>query len=84
METKGLDLLREALRLSPEDRAQMAVELIASIDGAPDADAEAAWAKEIERRASRAISGISQGSDWETVRARIERKALSDAQTPPD
>ena len=65
-------LLAEALRLSLPERAELAAELLASIDGAPDADAEQAWAAEIERRAERAIQGESRGRDADTVLAEIE------------
>ena len=54
-----------------EERASLASELIASIDGESDQDAERAWAAEIERRARRAIAGESHGTDWDTVQARI-------------
>jgi putative addiction module component (TIGR02574 family) len=67
-------VLQEALQLSTEERARLAAELIASVDGGPDEDAEAAWAAEIERRARRVLAGQSQGEDWEIVLARIERK----------
>lgn len=67
-------LLAEALALPSSDRAKLALELIERIDGPPDEDAEAAWASEIERRAIRAHAGESQGTDWDTVRARIEGK----------
>ena len=59
-----------ALELSIEQRAELAVELIASIDGDPDADVEAAWATEIERRARRALAGDSQGQEWRGVFSR--------------
>jgi hypothetical protein len=36
-------VLDEALRLSPEERAALAGELIQSLDRDVDADAEAAW-----------------------------------------
>jgi putative addiction module component (TIGR02574 family) len=78
MNQKSFSLLREALGLSLQDRAEFAAELLASIDGEPDTDVEAAWAKEIERRAERALSGVSQGTEWETVRARIEQDLLRD------
>jgi hypothetical protein len=39
-------LLADALRLSPEVRAELAAELLASLDGPADPDAEAAWAAE--------------------------------------
>jgi len=45
---------QEALKLDLPGRAEVAAELLASLDGAPDADAEAAWTAEIERRAARA------------------------------
>jgi putative addiction module component (TIGR02574 family) len=67
-------VVEQALQLTVEERAEVAAELLASVDGEPDADAEQAWAAEIERRAHRALSGESEGTDWETVRARIEAK----------
>ena len=69
MSEDGKRILQEALALPTEERARIAVDLIASIDGEPDADAEAAWAEEIERRAREG----SPGADWATVRKRIER-----------
>ncbi len=60
------ELLKEALRLTVEERARLAAELLASVDGEPDADADAAWATEIERRARRALAGESKGADWDT------------------
>ncbi len=57
-------LLSVALGLSVRERAEIADELIASMDGEPDADVEAAWAAEIERRARRALSGQTKGEDW--------------------
>lgn len=74
MSHQAKDLLEGALQLSLEERAKLAAELIASIDGEPDEQADAAWAAEIERRARRAVTGESSGTDWEIVRARIESK----------
>lgn len=64
-------LLSQALRLSLDERAQLAAELIASIDGEPDEDAEAAWAKEIARRATRARAGKSKGRPWRAALKRL-------------
>ena len=48
---KPLDeLLAQALRLDPKDRAELASELLASLDGPEDLDAQAAWEDEIQRR----------------------------------
>ncbi|MDA1315573.1 MAG: addiction module protein [Acidobacteria bacterium] len=58
MSQRAEALLREALALPPEERAGVAAELVASLDDQPAEDAaavEAAWAKEIERRARRAF-----------------------------
>ena len=51
-------VLADALRLEPEARAELAAELLASLDGPADPDAEAAWDAEIERRVA-AIKGSS-------------------------
>ena len=67
----GEKLLEDALKLALPERAELAAELLASLDGAPDADAEAAWAAEIERRAARARSGADPGRPWPEVRDRI-------------
>jgi putative addiction module component (TIGR02574 family) len=67
----GEKLLEDALRLGLSDRAELAAELLASLDGAPDQDAEKAWAAEVERRAQRARSGDDGGKPWSEVRDRI-------------
>ena len=64
-------LLEDALKLALSERAKLAAELLASLDGATDADAEAAWAAEIERRAARARSGADPGKSWPEARDRI-------------
>jgi len=51
----------------------MAVQLMASVDGQSDEDAESAWAAEIERRARNAHSGASHGEDIDDVLREIER-----------
>ncbi|MEW6269190.1 MAG: addiction module protein [Thermodesulfobacteriota bacterium] len=66
-------LLNQALELPTRERADLAAELIASLDGPADPDVEAAWAAEIERRATRVLSGESRGIPWDEVRRRAER-----------
>jgi hypothetical protein len=56
MTTRAHDVLREALALPLDERADVAAELLASLDAAAaeyPADVEAAWGAEIERRAPR-------------------------------
>ena len=67
-------LLDEALCLPKEDRAEIAVKLIESLDGNPDDDVDATWAQEIERRCAALDAGEAVTSDWEEVRSRIERE----------
>ena len=66
-------LLEDALKLEASERAELASELIASLDGEADEDAEAAWAVEIEERAAGARSGEDPGKPWPEVRDRLER-----------
>jgi putative addiction module component (TIGR02574 family) len=74
MTPRAQELLRDALLLPPAERADLAAELLASLeDLADDPDqVEAAWAAEIERRARRVLSGESAGEPWDEVRRRIE------------
>jgi Putative addiction module component len=67
-------LLGEALDLTDEERAEVALELVASLDGPKDADAEDAWIVEIERRARRVLADSDGGEDWSAARAEIESK----------
>ena len=69
-------LLDEALRLPEEDRADLAVKLIESLDGGPDTDVDTIWAQEIERRCAAVDAGEAVTSDWEEVRSRIERESF--------
>jgi len=70
-------VLQEALTLPVEERADVAAELLASLDDEPIedlAEVEMAWAKEIERRARQVLAGETTGEPWEDVRARIEER----------
>jgi putative addiction module component (TIGR02574 family) len=69
-------LLVDALRLSPEVRAELAAELLASLDGPADPGAEAAWAAEIERRVDAIEAGTITLEPWEDVKRRIEKDIL--------
>jgi len=76
MSERAEALLREALRLPQEERADVAAELLASLDepsSEDPAEVRAAWATEIERRARRVLADESDGERWEEVRDRIAR-----------
>ncbi|MCL4693852.1 MAG: addiction module protein [Candidatus Hydrogenedentes bacterium] len=77
MNNRAQTLLRESLALAPDERADVAAELLASLDEPPTEDpvaVQTAWAKEIERRARRVMAGESAGEPWEEVRERIARR----------
>lgn len=70
-------LLVEALKLPSVERARLASELMASVDGEADDDAEQAWAEEIDRRVRRLEAEGSRGDDWAAVFARISSRLRS-------
>ena len=75
MTSRAQDVLRDALALPLDERADVAAELLASLDDAATehpGDVEAAWAAEIERRARRALANESGGIAWDDVRRRAE------------
>jgi hypothetical protein len=64
-------LLAEALRLSDEERAALAGELIQSLDREVEADAEPAWSEEIRAGIERLNSGSATTVLWSEARRRI-------------
>jgi putative addiction module component (TIGR02574 family) len=77
MSTEAKQLLLKVLKLSIEDRTELAAELLASLDEFDHGeDVEGAWAAEIERRARRVLAGESSGTPWDDVRERLRRDVL--------
>jgi putative addiction module component (TIGR02574 family) len=70
------ELLKRALALSAEERAELAGSLLESLDGAHDDPeaVEAAWNEEIARRIADLDSGKAKTIPWEEVRHRISSK----------
>jgi putative addiction module component (TIGR02574 family) len=64
-------LLQEALRLSPEARAALAVSLLESLEEDVDESAEAAWADEIAKRLHELDSGAVTPVPWSEARRLI-------------
>ncbi|MDZ7676031.1 MAG: addiction module protein [Acidimicrobiales bacterium] len=70
-------VLHEALALPVDRRAEVAAQLLASLDEPEQDDPDTIrreWAEELERRARRAISGEDPGEPWPQVRDRIRSK----------
>jgi len=64
-------LLTEALRLSEEQRGELAARLIDSLDPASDDDVEAAWGAEIQQRIEQLETGQVQPVPWPDARRMI-------------
>jgi putative addiction module component (TIGR02574 family) len=63
-----------AMQLAREERADLARQLIASLDddpGTADGDVEAAWPTEVERRVEAAERGAAEFEPWEAVAEQI-------------
>jgi putative addiction module component (TIGR02574 family) len=75
--TKGAEaVLADALRLDLDARAQVATEILASLDGPADPNAEAEWAVEIRRRVAAIEAGTVKLEPWEDVKRRVEKEIL--------
>ncbi|CAN5329383.1 hypothetical protein BH23ACT9_BH23ACT9_08110 [soil metagenome] len=66
-------VLRDALALPLDERAQVAADLLASLDATRDDPREVAtaWADELERRAREVLGAAAPDEDWDIVRGRI-------------
>ena len=78
MDVPTLEKVRsEALSLSEAERAELAHNLVASLDGRADPDAETVWDAEILRRLAQIDAGTARLIDREEfrrlMRARISR-----------
>ena len=68
--TKADAILDAAMQLDHDLRANLALRLLESLDGPPDAGWEAAWAEELERR----VEGIRDGSARLVPAAEVHRR----------
>jgi len=70
-----LEKLRsEALSLSESERAELAHDLVASLDGPVDSDVEKDWDTEILRRLAEIDSGTASLIDREELRRRMRAR----------
>jgi putative addiction module component (TIGR02574 family) len=76
MATALTQVFNDALELSDNERATLVGLLIESLEAMeePDADVEAAWAAEAERRWQEIESGTVKTIPWEEVRAKLLRE----------
>lgn len=71
MTAKARKVFAEALTLDPAERADLAASLLDSLEDGEDADAEQAWAQEIERRMREVEAGTVKTIPWSEARQRI-------------
>lgn len=67
-------LLQDVLSLPEGERLELASAILASVDGPPDADWDAVWLAELDRRTEAAKTRGETGSDWSEARARILKR----------
>jgi putative addiction module component (TIGR02574 family) len=68
------ELITQAMRLSPEDRARLAHELLDSLGDSPPEDVERAWGEEIGRRAREVIDGTVELVDFDDVLKELKER----------
>ena len=80
MTQEASELLKKALALSADERAQLVDSLLESLDERHEdpAAVEAAWNEEIARRIAELDSGKAKTIPWEEVRQRISAKLTND------
>jgi len=70
--------MKEAMALPDTERALLIDGLLATLDPEKDADADQAWAMEIERRGAELEQGIVEPLAWEEVRKKALRLVHAD------
>jgi putative addiction module component (TIGR02574 family) len=74
MTDKTQAIVEQALKLSPTERADVAEQLLASLDEALDRDVEKAWQEEVQRRLGQIERGEVKLIDSDTVMAELRKK----------
>jgi putative addiction module component (TIGR02574 family) len=77
MATSATDILKQALELKEEERAELASLLIESLDEPAEEGVETAWAVEIERRMADLDSGDAKTLSWEEVRKKLHGRLIA-------
>ncbi|MDH5667930.1 MAG: addiction module protein [Nitrospira sp.] len=71
MTQKSQVVLEEALKLTTHERAELAEQLIASLEEGGDTDVELAWQEEVQRRLQQIERGEVNTIPWEEVQRRL-------------
>ena len=68
------ELRRQALGLPETDRAELAWDLVASLDGPADSDVTEAWDKEILKRLAEIDAGTAELIDRDELTRRLRQR----------
>ena len=75
MKTAARSILNAALRLPEPEQIELATELLAHLEGASEAEVDAAWAAEVERRTREIDKGTVKPISWSAVKRAAERRS---------
>ena len=71
------EVLHDALQLPTGERAEIAAQLLSSLDESDAERAGAAWAEEIARRAAAVREGRAESKNWREALDGIDREILA-------
>jgi putative addiction module component (TIGR02574 family) len=74
MNRSAVEILEDARRLPPGDFNWLIGELLQEGDGSSDAEIEASWKAEVERRVAEADAGAAVTYSWEEVEAPLRAR----------
>ena len=74
MSTNSEQILKEALALAPQERAELVEQLLATFQSPPDADLDELWAREAEERLDAYDRGELKAVPAEEVFERIRQR----------
>ena len=72
MSPKSAELFKQALELSVEERADLAAQILESLDSSDDPSVQAAWQAEIERRMADIDSGAVKPISLDEFQRRLK------------
>ena len=74
MSSKLAEITQEALRLPDDEQLRLARTLLEKSEATGDADADAAWEDEIERRIKSIDAGLAKSRPFAEVVAEVDRQ----------
>jgi putative addiction module component (TIGR02574 family) len=74
MTPRSSELLRQALTLTEEERAELTGSLLESLESSLDPDAESLWQAEVAHRISALDAGEAKTIPWQDVQAQVSAK----------